>query len=183
MEVTIGFAPGGVEPLLGVRAGELTGVTAGLEDVVGRRGRELVERLAEAPGWTSRLDLLDRVLPRWAPGRLDPVDRVARAWWRLQQPGRQRVADVAYDLGIARRRLELAFRDHVGLTPGTVARVARFQRFLSALGTGTALAEAAAAGGFADQAHATRETRTLLGMTPAELRAHAIVQDPAGRAA
>ncbi|WP_222107492.1 helix-turn-helix transcriptional regulator [[Actinomadura] parvosata] len=115
-----------------------------------------------------------------------------RAWRRLQEPpdgqlsepgrklrepgGRVTVEGVAAELGVSRRYLELGFRRVVGLSPKTVARVARFQRAVRALSRPAAvLDEAAVACGYADQPHLTREVRAMAGMTPGQL--FAFVQD------
>ena len=50
-----------------------------------------------------------------------------------------------------------------------MARVLRFQRFLTLARRGDDLARLAFAAGYADQAHLTRECRRLSGRTPAEL--------------
>ena len=98
-----------------------------------------------------------------------PAPVVLEAWRRLQLPGCRRVGPLAAELGIGRRRLEQAFRRHIGLSPATVARIARFQRAVDQLGRGAGPAAAAAACGYADQPHLNRETRALAGCTPAEL--------------
>jgi methylphosphotriester-DNA--protein-cysteine methyltransferase len=51
-----------------------------------------------------------------------------------------------------------------------LARVLRFRRFVSRIDAGaTDLAGLAAETGYADQAHLTRESRQLAGLTPAAL--------------
>jgi AraC-like DNA-binding protein len=63
---------------------------------------------------------------------------------------------------------ELAER--VGYGPKTFQRVARFQRAVGELRrAGAELARAAASAGYADQAHLTRESRRLAGLSPREL--------------
>jgi transcriptional regulator GlxA family with amidase domain len=54
----------------------------------------------------------------------------------------------------------------VGLSPKTAARVIRFDRALGLLRGGVPLAEVAAACGYYDQAHFTREFRALAETTP-----------------
>ncbi|GAA0557052.1 hypothetical protein GCM10010172_45020 [Paractinoplanes ferrugineus] len=197
--VSIGLTPAGVAALLGVPMRELTARSLLLEDLVGRRAAaELPERLAEAPDWPARFRLLDTLLThrlgRHAPAR-DPhaptgephapagVPRgregelVMVAWGYLQRGGgRLRVGDLAARLGVGRRGLEREFRAAFGLSPGVVGRIARFQRALALVQRGLGFAEVAAVGGYADQAHFTREMRAMAGITPGELRA--IVQDP-----
>lgn len=90
-------------------------------------------------------------------------------------PARPRVADhprvgaVAAELGVSRRYLEVRFRRQVGLSPATVARVARFQRAVWMLAEGNDLPRTAVESGYADQPHFTREVRTMAGLTPTQL--------------
>lgn len=168
--VSVGLTPGGVRGLLGVPMGELAGAAVRLSDVLGGRAGELAERLAAAPGWASRFVLLEEMLAGWV-GTAELPSGVTRAWWRLQRPDPPAVGELAAELGTGRRRLERDFRREVGLAPGAVARVARFQRAVRRLSRGEPLAGVAASSGYAHQSHLTRETRAMAGVTPGELRA------------
>ncbi len=171
--VSVALTPAGVRGLLGVPARELAGETLDLAAVLGARAGEWSERLAAAPGWPARWALLDELLT----AALDPApdDLLMTAWRRLHADRRLRIGAVAAGLGVSRRRLELVVREQLGLSPGRIARIARLQRAAALLASGSRPAEAAAAAGFADQAHLTREMRALGGLTPGELCA--IVQD------
>ncbi|WP_410050022.1 helix-turn-helix transcriptional regulator [Actinomadura sp. CNU-125] len=143
----------------------------GPADVLGARAARLADRLAEAPGWDARFDVLDERLAAWlAPSAARPDDLVLRAWWRLQAPAGP-VGGVARDLGVSLRYLQLGFRRHIGLPPKTVARIARFQRAALLIGDPAA----AVACGYADQPHFSRDVREMSGLTPTEL--FAFVQD------
>lgn len=169
--VSVGFTPLGVRALLGVPAPELVGRVVALGDLL---GPELVERLVAVPGWAGRFDVLDSfLLRRLAPVTIDPL--VAHAWWCLQGDG-VRVGTVARRLAVSRRHLETGFRREIGVTPGTVGRIARFQRAVGLLGRHTAFRTAAVDSGFADQPHFTREVRAMSGLTPTQLCA--FLQDP-----
>jgi AraC-like DNA-binding protein len=169
--VAVGLTPAGAEAVLGVPMAELAGVSAPLQEVAGRRAAELIERLAAAPDWSSRFAVLDRHLATDLPGGgPDAGDVVARAWWRLQQgAGAPRVGALAGDLGVSRRHLEQGFRRRIGLPPGTVARVARFQRAVGLLSRSHPLPRVAAEAGYADQPHLTRDVHAMSGLTPRRL--------------
>jgi AraC-like DNA-binding protein len=99
-----------------------------------------------------------------------PPDRlVLEAARLLGQPGAH--ADlVAARLGISERQLRRRCQAAVGYGPRMLARVLRFRRFVSRIDAGaTDLAGLAAEAGYADQAHLTRESRELAGLTPAAL--------------
>ncbi len=142
---------------LGLPAVELTDLQVPLADVW---GPSLDERVA-AGGVPA---LLAEVRARVAP--VDPLARAAALG--MARPG-ARVAELGSALGISERQLRRRFSDAVGYGPKTLARVLRFQRFLSLAASGDDLARLAFAAGYADQAHLTRECRRLAGRTPLEL--------------
>jgi AraC-like DNA-binding protein len=78
-----------------------------------------------------------------------------------------RVAALAGEFAISERQLRRRFHAAVGYGPGTLARVLRFRRFLALLDRGRHdLAGLAFDAGYADQAHLTRESRRLAGLSP-----------------
>jgi AraC-like DNA-binding protein len=103
----------------------------------------------------------------------EPPDRLIRAAVRLLDAPAASVAEVAHAVGYSERELRRRFRDAVGYGPKTLQRVLRFQRVLAGLaprdGSADTLAGLAASAGYSDQAHMTRETRELSGLTPLEL--------------
>lgn len=102
----------------------------------------------------------------------DPPDRAIRAAaGRLADP-RARVTELAADLGLSDRQLRRRCHAAVGYGPKTLHRVLRFRGFLAAAdrdGTGADLARLAAEAGYADQAHLTRDSARLAGLSPAVL--------------
>ena len=85
---------------------------------------------------------------------------------RLLDP-RQRVDRLAEDLGLSERQLRRRCRAAVGYGPKTLQRVLRLRRFLQ--GDRADLGRAAFDAGYSDQAHLTRECRTLIGLSPTRL--------------
>jgi AraC-like DNA-binding protein len=169
--VVIGLTPAGTRALLGPPMRELTGEIVPLASLLGRRASELASRLDAAPDMAARFAVLDDVLTGWLhPDRpADPL--AARGWHRLQRAGGGiRIGGLAAELGTDRRRLEACFGCEIGLTPKTVARVARFQQAVQVL-VAPGIFAAAAACGYADQPHFNREMRSMAGITPTELRA------------
>jgi AraC-like DNA-binding protein len=71
--------------------------------------------------------------------------------------------------GVTRRQLERDFKRRLGLSPGGLARVVRFQRAAAAVSSGMALADSATVHGYADQAHMNRAFKAYAAMTPREL--------------
>jgi AraC-like DNA-binding protein len=175
--VTMGvrFLPGAAPPIVGVSAAELRDLNVAVADVWGRAGETVAARVAETTDWPARLGVLvgavsDRLDN--APA-VDPVGTglAARLAERPGQPLRRLADDIALSERQLRRRVEGA----VGYSPRTLARIVRFQHFLRAARSSPRrrvdLAGLAAATGYADQAHLTRESRRLGGLPPAALLA------------
>ena len=180
----VDLTPLGARRLLGMPMSELANRTVPIDDVLGRFGSELVQRVGEAPNWAARFDLIDAVI-RARLADTEPVDAgVAWSMRRITESnGAATISDLAAELGWSHRRLIARYRDAVGLPPKLVSRIVRFER-LAALAASEPVidwAGAALACGFFDQAHLAREVRELAGITPTELRAQTVnfVQDEA----
>jgi AraC-like DNA-binding protein len=172
--IQVNLSPLGARRLLGLPMAELARRVVALQDVLGDRAEQLVERLHDAQGWEARFALLDAVLLR----RLDQAAPVAagieHAWARLQaSQGAVRIGVLAEEVGWSRRHLSARFQAEVGLPPKAVARILRFERVTQTLRTAGAngLAEVAYACGYADQAHLNRDFRAFAGTTPTDFAA------------
>lgn len=129
----------------------------------------LRERLGAERSWNRRFAVAEAaVLPRLARAG-GPSRAVAHAYERIASSGGAvRIGVLAAELAWSRKHLAARFREEVGLTPKTVARIARFGRAqaMAASGTAAGWADVAAACGYADQAHLVREYAALAGGTP-----------------
>ncbi len=81
------------------------------------------------------------------------------------------LADLAAAAGCSRFAAYRAFRSRYGLSPSEYQRQLRLRAARRDLATGAAVADVAAAAGFADQAHLTRWFRRCYGITPGAYRA------------
>jgi AraC-like DNA-binding protein len=175
--VGVRFHPGAAPSLLGTPASELRDTRVGPEDLWGRDGRELAERVGEAATPAARLAAMVAGLSPRAGDAVapDPLVAAAVAWLERDPAAAGRVGALGPAVGLGERQLRRRFLDSVGYGPKTLARVLRFQRLLALLtddreGRPT-LAEAAARAGYADQAHMTAECTRLAGRSPAAVRA------------
>ncbi|MHB1571910.1 MAG: helix-turn-helix transcriptional regulator, partial [Solirubrobacteraceae bacterium] len=174
--VDIELTPLGAYTVLGRPLVELGSECAGLEDVFGRAGRGLADRLREARDWDERFDVLERFLMRRAVSGPEPTPAVAWADRRLREAaGNLRIGDLAAELGCSRRYLTARFTAEVGLSPKAVARQLRFALVRARLERDpAAIAEIAVAAGYYDQSHLNRDFRELTGITPSEFVARLI---------
>jgi AraC-like DNA-binding protein len=172
--VEMRLTPLGTHMLLGIPMYELADRVVPIEDVLGRAGAELPERLADAATWPERFALLDRLLTRRLAEARAPSAEVEHSWFRLVQTnGGASVEALAEEVGWSRRHLFARFREHTGLPPKVFARILRFQRAatLMAAPDGPSLCEIALDCGYYDQAHLNRDFRAFAGRTPTELMA------------
>jgi AraC-like DNA-binding protein len=172
----VNFTPIGARMFLGVSMESITNRTVELEDVFGHSVRSVVEQLQSTPNWSSRFDLLDRLI---ASSRLDAAPEtpapVLWAWNKLKSSsGNVSISGLAGDAGYSHKHLISRFRDQIGLPPKTVARVLRFDRAVQKMKRGEHIAnwlDLADECGYFDQAHMIRDFREFAGMTPADFQA------------
>ncbi len=161
------FRPLGLQAVLGATVAELACGALALSDLCPRDAPELMERLASTRDWQARFAILDEVLTRrLTPAKGSPL--VAHAWRELAAShGRSSVESLAQDTGYSRQYMADRFRAELGVTPKTAARIFRFERACCLISTfRLPLGDVAAACGYADQAHMTREWNAFTGISP-----------------
>jgi AraC-like DNA-binding protein len=171
--IGVRFRPAGAAPFVTAPLDEITDGVAPPDDLW--RGRQIgidLGELAEATardGPAAAVRRLEAALLRQlsATPRPDPLV-VAGAATILAAGGQVAIGPLTAALEVTPRRLERAFARTIGLSPKSFCRVARFQRTLALARRRPDLgwASVAVAGGFADQAHLTREFTALAGLPP-----------------
>lgn len=116
---------------------------------------------------------LDTALSLVLAERSDTLDAVAIAVWRglIATAGRARIGQLAAAIGVSERHAIAKFRAAAGVTPKMAARRLRFVEARRLMLGGDQLAEIAAACGYADQSHFTREFAMFAGEPPGRRRA------------
>jgi AraC-like DNA-binding protein len=152
--------------------GDLRNSAIALEDLLGRDARRLTMELYDAPTWDARFAILDRELTTRVLAARCPSPAVMWAWRRLLgSRGRVSIGTLVGEVGFSQKHLITQFREEIGLSPKTLARVLRFGRAVEIIkrGGGHRLAEIALDCGYYDQAHFARDFRAFAGVTPTEL--------------
>jgi AraC-like DNA-binding protein len=147
-----------------------------LADIIGAEADDLLDRIARVPFASA-----GPVVEHWLVSRLtdwsEDDDRQRRLqaallWDFAGEP----VSALADQLGFTDRTLRRHCETHAGLSPKQLVMSGRMLRACDLLRRSpVSLAEAALRLGFSDQAAFTNAFRHYLGMTPAQLRAEAIV--------
>jgi AraC-like DNA-binding protein len=164
--VGLQLCPGGVAAVLGVPARAVAGQDVPLSDLWGGEAEAALETLAigGVPALTAWLAARLRRADAGAElGAMRAVETVRR--------GVDRVRPLAEALGVGERRVEQLFAAEIGLPPKTFARIMRLGRAVDLAhgDAGRSWASIAAAAGYCDQSHLTRDFRAFTGMTPGRL--------------
>jgi len=171
--VGVAFRPGAAGAVLGLPMAELADHHVSLSTLWGESGRELHERLMAARDPIDVFSVLEQDLCARIQRLFLMHPVIAHALSTCSTTGSAvRVAEIQREAGYSPRHFIALFRAAVGLTPKHYYRIQRFNGVLRLLASrdGRNLAEIAALGGFADQAHFTREFRELAGITPTQYR-------------
>lgn len=158
------FLPGAGGAALGIPLEELRDRRVGFVEI-GLDPRERLgsgAELRDVP--TLLLATASRLIAHGPPDRA-----VQAAVIRLLDP-RQRVDQLAGELGFSDRQLRRRFQVSVGYGPKTVQRVLRLRSF--AANAQDDLARSALIAGYSDQAHLSRECLRLTGLSPTQFLSH-----------
>lgn len=172
--VQVNLTPAGAHLLLDRPMHELTRSVVGLEELFGRSGRVLRERLGEAGSPGERFAELDGFLGQRLDGARTVKPSVA---WALQELERSHgavpVGQLVERLGCSPRHLIDCFREQVGVTPKLLARILRFERATALTGRPGSIdwCRVACDCGYYDQSHLIRDFRQFAGVTPGQLQA------------
>lgn len=169
--IAIELDPLSTRSVFGMPAAELFNTSVELDQLVGRVGNELWERVGSVGGWASRFAVCDDVLARMVAAHDGgTVNAELRRAWRLLagSAGRVSVADLAAEVGWSRQHLTRRFRSEFGLAPKAAGRLVRFDRARRMLQSGRAgsLSQVAVACGYYDQSHLTNDWSDLAGCPP-----------------
>ena len=162
------FQPAAFALLTGLESDALELPRLDARDILGASWHGWIEEVAEAPDHATRIAACESfLLLRWRDVRPAPT-----VWERLNEHAWSRSARSAAlgALNWTARHFQRRSRMMTGLQPGEVERMIRLERALRDLrDTGGRRAEIAAAHGYADQPHFTRDVRRAYGRSPGEL--------------
>jgi AraC-like DNA-binding protein len=168
--VGVRLRPEAASSVLGLPISTVADLALGADELWGDRGDALQELLAVTSSARESAALLERAVAKRLADATAPDPIVAEAVPRLMSGPRADVASMASSLFISERQLRRRFEAATGLTPTTLHRILRFQRFLALAWTrdqpSAQVARLAIEAGYADQAHLHREALRLEGRSP-----------------
>lgn len=163
--------PGGLGAFITGSAAELTDRVVPLGQALGTDEAVLVRQVTAEPDEAARVALLATTLEQAVhPERREPARSVAEVA-RIAESDRtvRRLGDLCERAGLGQRTLQRMFLQYAGVSPTWVIRRYRLLEAAEMVREGKPVswAEIAAALGYADQAHLTRDFRAAIGQTPA----------------
>lgn len=165
------FHPWSAAAFFGFAGVEMRDQIAPLGDVAARIARD-VACVGEASGDGAQYAAIVTLLARQI-GRARAIDdRLPRLMACVAERNEAlTVRGLARHAGLSARRVEMLFRDDVGLSPKQVLRIGRLQRALALRRANASLtwSAIAARAGYHDQAHLIHDSRDIAGSTPGEL--------------
>jgi AraC-like DNA-binding protein len=171
--VGVSFRPGAAGAVLGVSMAELLDRHIELEAIWGARGVDLRHRLMSAADPKAMFRIIEQSLGAriHRPLLIHPAVAHALAS-RAADESAARVAEVQRASGYSPRHFIALFRSAVGLKPKHYYRIRRFNSTVRSMAAadGNGLGDIAAAAGYSDQAHLTREFREFAGVAPTQYR-------------
>jgi AraC-like DNA-binding protein len=170
--VTARLHLGAPEAVLGVSAPALAGRIVALEELWGDVAtRRLLDKLAAARDLPDAAAILESAIAERRAVARGPGAGARLALAAAQRLAGANVSAVAGDLGVSERHLRRLFRETIGVSPKTYAKLARFHRALGAARQPghAGWAGIAAQAGYYDQAHLIADFRAIAGVTPQAL--------------
>jgi AraC-like DNA-binding protein len=128
---TIGveLTPKGLYHFFKLSMSEITDRIYSFEDLFGRWGRQLQNRISDIEDPDEKIAFLQITLTNLLEANTrsyalldDTID------WILQSHGMIRIQELAVQTGYSRRYLDMLFKEHVGLSPKSLASILRFQQ-------------------------------------------------------
>ncbi|WP_354142495.1 AraC family transcriptional regulator [Bradyrhizobium sp. NP1] len=167
--VGIDFHPCGAFPIFGVPMAETTNRHLAVDALLGKWGRQVMDKVHDLKGADEKVDFIQTQLLRLLQRNKEqnPVVEFCVAALRASS-GRTSVSDLEQTTGYSRRYLGLLFKHHVGVAPKTIAEIFRFQKFYQIW------AQKRPYDAFAqeiydhyhDQSHFTKEFKRMTGFPP-----------------
>lgn len=167
--VAIRFRPGGIAPFIHLPLTDLVDQVVDLDVIWGPTVKRLEEQLFEAPSPQALVEILNTMLL----GRFEhlPHLRMIEAATQLidASGGNLSVRHLADHFGWSQKHFERLFAQYIGFHPKRYARISRFQQmsvWAASRASGMTMGELAAAFGYFDQSHFSKEVMAFTGASP-----------------
>jgi AraC-like DNA-binding protein len=165
--VGVRFRSGKASMFFDFDASELTDQKTELQNIAGRDGSILIEKLFDVQDLSRKIEILNANLSSWFTYKSnEKVDYVIQKI--IQSQGNISINWICRSLDLSRQHLARLFQEYVGIRPKQFARVIRFQALLKNVRQTQKVnwANEAAMLGYYDQAHLITDFRQFSGTSP-----------------
>ncbi|RBL89803.1 helix-turn-helix domain-containing protein [Chitinophaga flava] len=165
--LSVTLHPGAVSSILQCPPAMLQDNFVHLDDLLGKKGKLLEEKIASASSNESRILLLqDFIRSQLAlDGKKDQL--IIKAVQQIRkQRGNVNIDALASDCALSKKQFERRFKQQTGFNPKLYSRIVRFEFTLTERKYYTSLTGLAHAAGYYDQAHFIHEFKKFTGFTP-----------------
>jgi AraC-like DNA-binding protein len=171
--IIVVFQPWGINQLLGIPADKLRDYIIPTEDLFGRKGTDLQEKLSEQKNILDKLSLLNDFFIEIIKIKTFNENLIIQASIRLivQFKGLVSVSQLVRYTGYTQRHIERKFSESIGLNPKMFCNIVKLHSFLKYMKEKPAsdiITGVAYEAGYFDQSHLVKEFRKYTGMTPRE---------------
>jgi AraC-like DNA-binding protein len=131
--IGIELTPNGVHRFTNFSASEIANKIFSFADIYGSVGRKIIERLTNTISPTEKINILQNFLieiVRLTHRHNSIIDYTVSLI--KSTSGLVAVKDIERKTGYSKRYLDILFKDHLGISPKTLASIVRFQTFYSA---------------------------------------------------
>ncbi len=167
--IGIEFLPYGAYPVLGIPMMETANHLFAIEELLGRPGKEIREKLYNIYDTTGKINFIQEKLIEIVRKRQLQSDIVKYCVDTLKfNDGLLPISQLERKTGYSRRYLEILFKNHVGFSPKIIAGIFRFQKFYSKWARGRSYNELKEElnNYYFDQAHFIKEFKRMTGFSP-----------------
>jgi AraC-like DNA-binding protein len=163
------FYPFGFSSLFPLPSEELAENLYSCEEVLGKAGKNLEERILNAGSTEAQVSILENYFLSLLAKRGHYDFRIPGITRRIYElKGVFKSEDLANEFNIGSRQMERLFKSRVGVSPNFFGRIVRFQQAISLkLSTSTlSLTELGHATGYYDQSHFIKDFKEFSGLSP-----------------
>jgi AraC-like DNA-binding protein len=171
--IIVVFQPFGINRLLGIPAHDIKGRIICTEEIFGRQGLILQEKLAEHPDSDTRVQLLNTFFfgLSFKYPKTNHVIIEASIDFILKNRGAITIGQLVKHTGYTERQIERTFSECIGLTPkkfGNIVQLHSFLKMLRNLSKQNNLTNFCYEAGYADQSHLIKVFKKYTGITPTQ---------------
>lgn len=166
---SVRFHPNGFLPFATIPIKGMENKAVSLEELFGKVGQEIEERILTASSTSERIKLIEIFLLNRLIS-IESIDRIVKSTVEtiLTANGQLSVDEISKQTNINRRQLERKFSSVIGLSPKQLSKTIRLQAALKILLNKkfTSLTSLAYENEYYDQAHFIKDFKELTGFTP-----------------